>query len=259
MAAENGTPRSDEPTPLLAQSVSDPYVVALRYGVVTDEGRDYKKAAPMETEVPAFLVRLADEVLVLRPRVHFRSLVEAREAAADFLRAWEIDAALRYRAAAPFRLRYVGGEMAQRTGAATQTVVEDVVHIFDTASSQISHAQYPVCPPSFRPSPEAEAIWGRLERHWAGHEPILSMAYFALTVLTCAGGAEAASTRYRIDKGILRRVGELTSTRGDMQTARKLTTTTQTLTVEESEWLLDAIVRIVRHLLYANPSERLTE
>jgi hypothetical protein len=235
------------------------YVVALRYRIVTDEGRDFEKAAPFEAELPAFFVRMADGVLILRPRMLFASLEEAREAAADFLRAWEINAALLYRAAAPFRLRYAGGEMERRTGTSTQVLIEDVAHVTDEASSHVSHARYPPCPASYQASPEAEAIWARLERHWAGYEPLLSMAYFALTVLTRAGGIDAASMRYRIDKAILRRIGELTSTRGDTLTARKLTMATQTLTLEESDWLLNTMVRIVGHLLFAHPSEWLSE
>jgi hypothetical protein len=232
-------------------------VVALRYGVVSSPDRDFLQAKSLDAETADFSVRLSDGQLVLRPREKFASSDEARIAAADFIRAWEIDAGLLYGAAAPFRLVYAGAEIADASASSNPPTVsiEETFYLRDEVSSHLSHGRYPDPPPTSHVSPEAEAIWGRLERHLAGLEPLLSMSYFCLTVLRQVGGDDGASITYRIDKTVLREISRLSSTRGDVLTARKFTQQTRPLTTSESAWLLDAIKRVVRHLLHSAPDE----
>lgn len=232
------------------------YVVALRYKVLTSPDRDFHNAPPLNAETPEFIVHLAKDELVLRPRTRIATSEEARAAAADFIRAWEIDAGLRYSAANPFQLVYSGAEIGG-TGpqGASLVGIQEVARMHDECSSHLSHVEYPPPPATARLSPEAEAIWGRLERYLAGQEPLLSMAYFCLTTLTQVGGLDVASKKYLIDKRYLSEISRLSSTRGDALTARKLTQQTQPLTTDEKDWLTKAIKKIVKHLLQGSPEE----
>jgi hypothetical protein len=83
-----------------------------------------------------------------------------------------------------------------------------------------------------------------------GREPLLSMAYFCLTVLEAnAGGRSAAARKYRIDKAVLHKLGELTSRRGDLATARKATAgVAAPLTGPETAWLEVAVKTLIWRL-----------
>jgi hypothetical protein len=66
-----------------------------------------------------------------------------------------------------------------------------------------------------------------------------SAAYFALTVLEqLAGGRREAAKTFAIDLEVLRRMGELASTTGDLSTARKsYDGGSRDLSYKETKWL----------------------
>jgi hypothetical protein len=98
-------------------------------------------------------------------------------------------------------------------------------------------------------SPDVETLWHRFCLYRADKEPLLSMAYFNLTVVKMAGGGRKSSAvNLNIEEKVLRKIGELTSKRGDAGTARKMSVDTQPLTDKESAWLVTAITSIIGHL-----------
>jgi hypothetical protein len=81
----------------------------------------------------------------------------------------------------------------------------------------------------------------------AGSEPLLSMAYFCLTLLE-RGDRRAAAQQFAIDYEVLKKLGELTSTRGDHHTARKASAPLHPLTADEAHWIEATIKAIGKHL-----------
>lgn len=70
------------------------------------------------------------------------------------------------------------------------------------------------------------------------------MAYFCLTLLEAtAGSRNDAAELFSVDIQVLRKIGELTSKRGDRTNARKASST-QPLTGIEEAWL-DAAIKTV--------------
>ena len=90
-------------------------------------------------------------------------------------------------------------------------------------------------------------MWKRWERFQAGKEPLLSMAYFVLTVLTNVVGSSRRDTArsINVDLAILNRLGELSSNRGDAGTARKATAHAP-LTDLEERWIRAAVPALIR-------------
>jgi hypothetical protein len=77
------------------------------------------------------------------------------------------------------------------------------------------------------------------------------MAYFCLTVIEAkAGSRKQAAKLYRISKEVLSKLGELTSDRGDAQTARKIkqSSTLTPLSSAESSWINAAVKTIIRRV-----------
>jgi hypothetical protein len=82
------------------------------------------------------------------------------------------------------------------------------------------------------------------------------MAYFVLTLLeSLAGDRPSAARTFQIDRAVLNAIGELTETKGDESTARKVTRKKvgskiqfHELSGTEKQWLEEAIRRIIHQL-----------
>ena len=91
----------------------------------------------------------------------------------------------------------------------------------------------------------------RYEGYLRGREPLLSMASFCLTVIEDAyNGRTAAAKQMNIDEAVLKKIGNLTATRGDLLTARKINaqSTKQPLSGQEGAWLQEAVKAVIRRL-----------
>ncbi|MEJ7637631.1 MAG: hypothetical protein WKF75_06475 [Singulisphaera sp.] len=88
------------------------------------------------------------------------------------------------------------------------------------------HKAYPQPPAKFKASTDVESMWTRYLQHIEGKEPLASMGYFCLSLLQWSTRSKKATTvasqMYNIDKGVLDKLGELTSQRGTPMEARKL-------------------------------------
>jgi hypothetical protein len=75
-------------------------------------------------------------------------------------------------------------------------------------------------------------------------DPLLGMAYACLTLLE-KGNRKLAAKHYAIHNDVLRKLGELTSTRGDNATARKISDRTTPLSERERVRLFFCILSSV--------------
>jgi hypothetical protein len=220
-------------------------VIELRYRVV-GSGLQFDAPEPLaiDNEFGSFL--LVNDVLRVRPE-YGRSLDEARAATEGFLRAWEFEAELRY-GAPTITFEYLDAEGIGVSFQDNEPVVMTSVspeHADTGESLVIIMGKYPE-PPSMRLTPEIEEIWNRF-RMGGFTEPLQSCAYYCLTVVErSAGGRMEAAKKYNIDPLVLRKLGELTSAKGDSRTARKaLRPGSSPLTKTDERWIGYAIKSIV--------------
>ena len=190
-------------------------------------------------------------------KMHFPAAEAARAVIEPILRAWEVDADLRSNQGG-LRFKFDGADIIDRSPVPAGVIrghgilLSGVASIsgVGTVSVHVTHAHYPEPPNTFRLTPNAESIFLRYQSYLAGHEPLLSMAYFCLTVLEAnAGGRASAATAYKIEEAVLRKMGELTSRRGDRSSARKVISgPVQPLTGSEGAWLEAAVKALIWRL-----------
>jgi hypothetical protein len=103
----------------------------------------------------------------------------------------------------------------------------------------ITMSVYPE-PPTIRLTPEIANLWERWNLARLDiRETVESCAYYCLTVAEHqAGGRKEAAETFKIEPGILKKLGELTSTRGGPRTARKApASAAKPLTKNEVQWI----------------------
>lgn len=240
--------------------MNDPHVDSLRYCLKTDESLEFADPPPLEGETPTLLLRLEDDILTVRPKAHYASVDEAREAVDPYVTAWEIAEATR-RGRRKVRFEYQSAQIVDRAPSpdGNQTA-SHVVSKFDTVRS-VSRAverasSYPAPPGTFVASPDVETMWQRYEQYVQGREPLPSMAYFCLTVLETSArnvpgkgrNREKALRAYAIQDKVLGKLGELTSKYGDAETARKAGGTGRPLTSAERDWVEKCLRVLIRRV-----------
>ena len=236
----------------------DLHVVSLRYALLSTELITYVNPPPVEFETEEARFRLADGSVTCDMKTHFPTAAAARAVVEPILRAWEVDADLR-RKQGELQFKFDRAEIIDRSPAPPGVIRAHLVApapaisaclIGGTVSVHESRDHYPEPPGTFRLNPDAESILLRYQGCLAGREPLLSMAYWCLTVLEAnAGGRKLAATDYRIEEAVLRMMGELTSRRGDRLSARKATAgPAQPLTGPESAWLAAAVKTLIWRL-----------
>ncbi len=234
----------------------DPHVESLLYSVASEAGTEYVNPEPLAFENALGHGRIDGGQLRIEPAEHFGDGDEARAAIEPFLKAWEIEADLlanpgtirfRFKNAhvidrdppppgSPITLHARGGGIATAVGTLTVT---------------ISRRSYPQPPRAFRVTTEVEIAFRRWRAYLAGSEPLQGMAYFVLTLLESqAGSRRDAATVFGVDPAILSKIGELSSTRGNAATARKIGRRMQLhdLSGPEKAWLEEAIRRLIHRL-----------
>ena len=234
--------------------MKDPHVESLRYRLETSETTTYKNPPAVEVIRDEFECRLNDGVLKCHMREHYPTVEEARRVVDKFLRSWEIKTALEL-GRGEMRFQFEDSHVIDRDppplGSSQIVRVSGVSVGVSTVlgTLRVTRGKYPSAPTNFTATPDVETLWQRYENYLDGKEPLLSMAYFCLTVVeNKAGSRKAASTRYRIDETILQKLGELTSTRGDTATARKALKGggTTTLSGKEKNWIEGAVKALIR-------------
>jgi hypothetical protein len=235
----------------------DFHVVSLSYKLRPSDQVTYVSPAPVEFETEEVRFRLAKGKLTCEMKSHISRAEEARAVVEPVLRAWEVDADLRWNRG-ELRFEFDAADIVDRTplppgvvrGHAHVLLGVAAISAVGTVSVHVTRAHYPEPPGAFRLNPDAESILLRYQGYLAGREPLLSMAYFCLTVIEANAGSRASAARtYGIDKALLGKMGELTSRRGDRLSARKATAgRVQPLIGPESAWLEAAVKTLIWRL-----------
>ena len=234
--------------------MNDPHVVALIYHIEHDNSVDYERAKPLAQEESAFHLEVEDMEVRLELKNHYAKESDARKSIEEYIRTWEFNACLN-NGPNSFKLRFDKAEIEDRNP------TPGVVNISGTITSGVPTLSgsltrglpnYPSPPSGLTISPDVQTMYDRYMNHLRGHESLLSMTYFCLTILEdtakrhCTGQKrEAASRYYQIEKEILDKIGDLSSNKGGRLEARKNEGVNQDLTSEERTFLNQAIRKII--------------
>ena len=232
----------------------DPSVITLNYLLITAENTSFANPVMIEEEYLDFKIKLDEGNLVVEMKEHFSSEVQARKRVEPFLKAWELDNFLKV-GSKVISFEFSSSKIIDRNPVKSKgpNILYAEVGEFLTAGDSITchliRKNYPSPPKGLSYSPDVESLSRRYEGYLERREPLISMAYFCLSLLqSTAEGRWKASVKYNIELGILKRLGTLTSERGDMTEARKLdeSSTLKPLNNVEIEWICQTIRLIIR-------------
>lgn len=237
--------------------MNDPHVESLRYRLELGPDVKFEAPPPLTHETPAFRIDLKDGTLTATMNEHHPDEKSARNVVEPFLRAWEIDVALRD-GRSELHFAFESAETIDRVP--TPSAASMTLHGVCTAGKMgfasrtkltLKRARYPDPPIRLTVTPPLEAMWYRYERCQAGREQLLPMAYFCLSVFQhSAEGRGNAARRYCVHRDVLDRLGELTSECGDLATARKVNAASalRPLTTLEEAWIQDVLRILIRRM-----------
>ena len=242
----------------MPRTMNDPHVDALVFRIEHGPALGYSDdAPPIEREEPGFRVILKDGTVRFELDEHYATQEEALERVGPYVRNWEMDACLSGRPG-DFRLEFKEAEVIDRDPPPPTPGTINLSATF-TAGVPTIRANLSVVRPSYPPPPagvtlkaddrDVETMYRRLSDYYADRKYLPSMAYFCLTVLedkfTNAKRRSAAKS-FRIDLAVLDAVGELSSTKGGVGSARKAEATgTGTALSRKEERFLEAAVKAI--------------
>jgi hypothetical protein len=236
--------------------MSDPHVEFLLYSVSGGDGTEYVNPEPLAFENALGRFRIDGGNLLIEPTVQFGGEDEARAVIDPFLKAWEIETDLvvnpgtiRFR----FETAHIIDLDPPPPGSPITVQARGVS--FGTAFGQahltVVRHSYPQPPVAFRVTPEVDILFQRWQAYRDHKEHLPGMAYFVLDLLRkVAGGQKQAAKAFAVNPHILNKLGQLSSTKGDAATARKVDRNMQfpDLSGSEKAWIEQVVQRLIRRL-----------
>jgi hypothetical protein len=240
----------------------NPHVVYLTYKIVAGEGIEFDNPEPLEHETDSFLFRLEAGVLTATPKGHFSTKEDARAVVERYLQAWELHHALK-NGRRNVTFKYENAKIIDRippdSGAhLLLAVTGEYALVGGDVAFKLIWNHYPDPPPrNFQTvPPDAETLWNRFEGYLEKREYLQGMAYFCVTVIEADASPprprgyskkrKFAADKYRVELDVIGTLAELSSTRGNANTARKLPALP--LTDAEKNWMEAAVKVIVRRV-----------
>ena len=255
--------------------MNNPHVTALHFWVEHDDSVDYDNAETLDYEDYLVKAHLEKSELTLRPKEHYASAEEAREALEGFIRNWEFDAGVEA-GTRQFELKYVDADIIDRNPKPPQPGVVTASASPVRFRVEISRPRVRVGKPNYPSPPErpqldssnptALAMLSRLDRYHQGRETLAAMAYFCLTVMWdsakvargTTNAMKATGEHYAISNKVQRKVSYLSTRKGGNE-ARKGEGLQQDFTEDERKFLLAAVQAFTRRVAEraANPATEL--
>ncbi len=234
--------------------MNDPHVVALVYRIENDPSVEYRDAPPLDHEENQFRLHVEDQQVRFELKEHCATLEAAQTIVEPYIRSWELDAGLRTHR---FKLRFERPEIVDRNPTPGIVSAAAAYFNFTTPTAQVTVTavvpSYPRPPSGLTldpDNPDVMTMYGRYTGYLKKREPLTSMAYFCLTMLTeyLSKGREAAASEYRIERKIFDEIGDLSTNRGGPAGARKADGVSQDLTAHESNFLREAVKVMIRRV-----------
>jgi hypothetical protein len=226
--------------------------VSTLYFKISSEGRiEYRNPKPMYFENNLGCFDLSEEELKITPCEHFQDQQSALHAVEPFLKSWEIESDLTSNIGT-IRFKFERSEIIERDPPKPS---ETIIGQFHSNSVTVMgcdgtitsvRSTYPDPPSNFDTSQNIEIAYRRWLGFKEGKESLQSMAYFVLTILQQNfNGNKKAAGAYNIEIAVLKKIGELSSTRGDATTARKVSASFMQLSSVEMQWLEESVKKLI--------------
>ena len=251
----------------------DPHVEWLQYDLVFGDDVELLDPPPADFNTPLGRIHMEAGTATIYPANHYPAAATAREAVEPMLRAWEIDRALANNGPV-MTFQYRNGELVDRNPLPPPAPGEAIKASFNIQLGDVMVnfkgqvkwpvVEYPRPPETFQYTPDVETLWNRYQGYLKGREPLLSMAYFCLTILESQAPdgkgkrRSRAAAHYQIDDAVLDKLGELTARRGGPDTARKAGLW-PSLTQTEEKWIEHAIRTVIRRVGEQAPDRTLDQ
>ena len=208
----------------------------------------FEKAPAVSGQNEVGNFELENEELQVELKHDYNTIKEARNAVSQTLKSWQIEDEILWKTTSGFRFVYVKAIFPQSTDQLSN-LPEELKYIKDYNETLIiASCKYPPFPETLF-TYEMESAWVRYRKVKIGiGESIQSASYYLLTVVVNFTGEnmkKAASILF-VDYKILKKIGELTSIRGNNFTSRKsLSRNTLELSIIEKHWLDIAVKNIL--------------
>jgi hypothetical protein len=220
-------------------------VKQLIYRVQSPPHSDYAKAGDLQYGAVDFDALYSKGELEIAFKSEDYDEEGALNLISPFLRTWEAIIGLRHCPGVKFELKHIKQSESTLPTTGFAYMSADCI-----ASRQ--YEQFPAPMNDWKFGPEVEEMYNRYAAFTERREPLPAMAYFCLDKLetfadnqALAPGVEKTSKRkkaskiFGIEEGVLRKLGELSSTKGGPEEARKANTS-RPLSSNEREWLVEA-------------------
>jgi hypothetical protein len=228
-------------------------VTSLYYELKLTTELAFDDPPPIEKELPEFKLILKDGQLEVIMKREVRTELEARNIAEPYLRSWELDLFLNSgRKEFWFDFKNsvaIDKNPASKEGKVIHVGVGELILAAEEVTLRLTRKNYPIPVFTLSNSPDVESLVKRYEGFVKRKEPLLSMAYFCLTVIESESeNTLIAAAKYNVDKNVLKKLGELTSKRGDMTESRKAKgrTSFEPLSFKEIDWITAAVRQVIR-------------
>jgi hypothetical protein len=199
-----------------------------------------------------FEANLSNALLRAEMCAHFTTLEQARAAVEPLLQTWEIDIALTYgqrEMTFAFKQSHLVDRNPPPPGSTITATGTITFRASVSATGQVIRKTYPAVPTNFSAVPDVVSLWARFEGFKNGREPLASMTYFCFTLIKNRyGSIDAASKVLAVDKAVLKKLSELSTNRGGVSTARKMTPNLTPLTSAETQWMDAGIRALIRRV-----------
>lgn len=237
----------------------DPKVISLQYRLETGPTTSFKNTEAISYETPEFQMRLSDGIAIFELKNHFSTEEEARKPVDEFLRVWELDADLTW-GRGEIRFVFEKSHIVDRNPpppGTSHTIypasIALKIKVGENFSLHVTSNKYPLPPQGIKLSPDMETLWFRYQLYLDGREQLNSMGYFCLTIIENRFQTRKNAARnYNIEKTVLNKLGELTSTVGDYKTARKASSGLRAHTNKEIRWIEETVKRLVKRVAEYN-------
>lgn len=233
------------------KSINKPYIQRLFYTIITKDNVDYDNAPPVFFENETFKMTTSNNQIMFEMKRRFSAEQDAKIVIDDFLYRWEIKIGLE-NDPDDIRFKFDRSEVADlepnQEENNTNLSVSVCKHEHDAENIVLheSRHKYPDPPNQFSISPDVETMYLRYKSYREGRDSLLSMAYLLLTVVESRvekrNKLRNAAKKLRIEEKILKKLGELCSTKGDESEARKAPENCNFIPLQqkEREWVLAA-------------------
>jgi len=228
--------------------MNDPHVVALFYTIEHDKSVNYEKAKPLVYDEPEFRIKIKDKEVCFELKEHYATESEARQSIDKYICIWELDAGLKH-GHDYFELKFDRAKIVDRNPTPGEIEVSATFTTgIPTASFTltVAPANYPSPPSGLSINPDIQTMYDRYMNYRRSHEPLVSMAYFCLTVLeSTAKTRKRAAQYYKIGSRVLNKIGELSTKKGGPLEARKREGVDDDLTEQERSFLQEAVKKMI--------------